>query len=374
MAKVIKARLSNGTIINVQTNQQTTVLEVKQFISKETGESLDGMRLVYKGKMLNDDTELIDEYNIQENLHVARTRPSQSSSKSPTGNGRGENLDALMDNPMVQSMMSNPAFLQKILQSNPQLQKLIEEHPEVRENLSDPNFLQEMTKAVKNPKLMQEMMRNQDRALSNIESIPGGFNHLSSMFKSMDGPRTADPSTEEANRRMAIMLGANNKSPTDGPNTDALPNPWAPQRNKPNTASPSSALPFFGGMGNSMSPTGGIPFNPFGFNQNAMYNPSMMNMMNANSQPTVSPSTSNSSHIPQTAFLPSFQAMQQAMTLNNQQFSPSGSSNNNSVDERFKEQLAALKNMGFTNDEQNKRALLAAGGNTEAAIAYILDQ
>ncbi|KAJ2997722.1 hypothetical protein HDV02_005192 [Globomyces sp. JEL0801] len=275
MAKVIKARLSNGTIINVQTNQQTTVLEVKQIISKETGESLDGMRLVYKGKMLNDDTELIDEYNIQENLHVARTRPSQSSSKSPTGNGR-------------------------------------------------------------------------DRALSNIESIPGGFNHLSSMFKSMDGPRTADPSTEEANRRMAIMLGANNKSPTDGPNTDALPNPWAPQRNKPNTASPSSALPFFGGMGNSMSPTGGIPFNPFGFNQNAMYNPSMMNMMNANSQPTVSPSTSNSSHIPQTAFLPSFQAMQQAMTLNNQQFSPSGSSNNNSVDERFKEQLAALKNMGFT--------------------------
>ena len=43
---------------------------------------------------------------------------------------------------------------------------------------------------------MQEMMRNQDRALTNIEAVPGGFNQLSSMYKSMQGPGNGnDPST-----------------------------------------------------------------------------------------------------------------------------------------------------------------------------------
>ena len=42
---------------------------------------------------------------------------------------------------------------------------------------------------------MQEMMRGQDRALSNIEMIPGGFNQLSSLFSSMPTVNSPDPST-----------------------------------------------------------------------------------------------------------------------------------------------------------------------------------
>ena len=40
---------------------------------------------------------------------------------------------------------------------------------------------------------------------------------------------------------------------------------------------------------------------------------------------------------------------------------------------RFHEQLQTLREMGFSNEELNQRALLAAGGNTEAAIAYLLE-
>jgi hypothetical protein len=44
---------------------------------------------------------------------------------------------------------------------------------------------------------MQEMMRNQDRAIANIENIPGGFQKMASLFSSIDGVSTAgsDPST-----------------------------------------------------------------------------------------------------------------------------------------------------------------------------------
>jgi hypothetical protein len=36
--------------------------------------------------------------------------------------------------------------------------------------------------AARNPELMREMMRGNDRALSNIEAMPGGFNALSRMY------------------------------------------------------------------------------------------------------------------------------------------------------------------------------------------------
>lgn len=35
---------------------------------------------------------------------------------------------------------------------------------------------------------MQEMMRNQDRALSNLESIPGGYNALRRMYTDIQEP------------------------------------------------------------------------------------------------------------------------------------------------------------------------------------------
>jgi len=37
-------------------------------------------------------------------------------------------------------------------------------------------------RAVQNPEVMREHMRNQDRQLSNIEGLPGGMNALQNMY------------------------------------------------------------------------------------------------------------------------------------------------------------------------------------------------
>lgn len=39
-----------------------------------------------------------------------------------------------------------------------------------------------------NPALRQEMMRNHDRAMSNLESIPGGFNRLRQLHEQVQEP------------------------------------------------------------------------------------------------------------------------------------------------------------------------------------------
>ena len=43
-------------------------------------------------------------------------------------------------------------------------------------------------------------------------------------------------------------------------------------------------------------------------------------------------------------------------------------------EERFKNQLQQLNEMGFTNKEQNIQALLATNGNVQAAIERLLGQ
>lgn len=98
------------------------------------------------------------------------------------------------------------------------------------------------------------MQRNNDRALSNIEAIPGGFNHLRRMYNTFQGPMESamgangTSSSDEANERLARELNVESV-PEHSLNTQALPNPWAApaaNNNTPaaNTASSAPANPF----------------------------------------------------------------------------------------------------------------------------------
>ncbi|MEQ2189134.1 hypothetical protein GOODEAATRI_022091 [Goodea atripinnis] len=58
--------------------------------------------------------------------------------------------------------------------------------------------------------MMQEMMRNQDRALSNLESIPGGYNALRRMYTDIQEPMfsAAREQISENPQLMQNMLSA----------------------------------------------------------------------------------------------------------------------------------------------------------------------
>lgn len=116
------------------------------------------------------------------------------------------------------------------------------------------------------------MQRNNDRALSNIEAIPGGFNHLRRMYNTFQGPMesamTPESSADEANNaRLARELNVESV-PENSLNTQALPNPWAaPSNNNNNNAATSNsnntpaaaANPFaaFAGANGSENPLAG---------------------------------------------------------------------------------------------------------------------
>jgi ubiquilin len=98
---------------------------------------------------------------------------------------------------------------------------------------------------------MREMMRNTDRAMSNIEASPEGFNMLRRMYETVQEPllnattMTGNTGSDSSNP-FAALLGAQGGNQTGGgltntsttspenttgspsPNANPLPNPWAP--------------------------------------------------------------------------------------------------------------------------------------------------
>merc|ERR1719228_449793 len=79
-------------------------------------------------------------------------------------------------------------IIRTLIQGNPQMQQLIERNPEVGHMLNNPDILRQTMEVARNPAMLQEMMRNQDRALSNLESMPGGFNALRRLYTDVQEP------------------------------------------------------------------------------------------------------------------------------------------------------------------------------------------
>ncbi|UYV77050.1 UBQLN1, partial [Cordylochernes scorpioides] len=195
-----------------------------------------------------------------------------------------ESLRQLMDNPMVQSLLNNPDYMRQMITSNPQMQQIMERNPELNHMLNNPDLLRQTMEVVRNPAMLQEMMRTQDRALSNLESFPGGYNALRRMYTELQEPMMNAAQEQLGLNPFTALLNNNTGNSTDSSrqgteNREPLPNPWASTTSASTTpgttAPPRSSLP----LGNMMG--GGNP-GMQNFIQQMMQNPQMVqNLMTA---------------------------------------------------------------------------------------------
>lgn len=221
----------NGRQAEIIVSSSWTLRELRIFIAKELNVTED-IRLVKTGKILNMDDCSLESLEIKENdvIFVAKlslNNASAQASQSAAASSPIQNAMDFVDNPFLQSMLNSPEIMSSILESDPRFSEMAEKNPEIRSVMRDPKFIKQTLECLRNPATRKELMRNQDRQLSNIEALPGGFNYLSSMFNDLKDPLgdSPDPSTEEANRQLAQSLGADIRE-TKGPNLKPLPNPW----------------------------------------------------------------------------------------------------------------------------------------------------
>lgn len=308
----VSVRCSNGSKFTVKTSLDSTVAVFKEVLAQNCDVPADQQRLIYKGRILKDD-QTLESYGLlaDHTVHMVRglptsttpppAAPSSGISNNAPGvtrgvgstDGAGAGLGAslfpglglnslgggggsglfgagpefeqlqqqltqnpnimrdIMNMPAMQNLMNNPELLRGLIMSNPQMRELIDRNPELAHVLNDPGIIRQTLEAARNPELMREMMRNTDRAMSNIEASPEGFNMLRRMYENVQEPflnattmAGGNTGSDTAANPFAALLGnqgstqvrdGNNPSSTGSesgsgptaPNTNPLPNPWS---------------------------------------------------------------------------------------------------------------------------------------------------
>jgi hypothetical protein len=204
----LSIKCSSGTKLTVTAEFTKTVGELKSQLEADVGVPPEQMRLIYAGRVLKDQQTLAS-YNIEDGrtVHLIQgaaapaasiTSPAQSgaSAESPAGG-----LAALAGSMAVcggrfilpQARVQRPELtcemVQSLMTDEPErMQAIIEQNPRIGHVLNNPDVLREILAATRTPAHERELMRMADRAMSNIESHPQGFNMLRRMYDSVQEP------------------------------------------------------------------------------------------------------------------------------------------------------------------------------------------
>ncbi|KAK9890445.1 hypothetical protein WA026_010531 [Henosepilachna vigintioctopunctata] len=269
----------------IEVDENASVKEFKEIVASKFNSEPDQLCLIFAGKIMKDGDNLA-QHNIKDGLTihlVIRAKPKASESgpsrppadvnATPFGLGsyggliglesmgvnsnnfmelqnrmqtellsNPEMMRQVLDNPLVQTLMNDPENMRSLITSNPQMQELMERNPEISHMMNNPELLRQTMELARNPSMLQELMRSHDRAISNLESIPGGYNALQRMYRDIQEPML-NATAEQFSRNPFSGLVDNTSAanPQQGSeNREPLPNPWG-GRSAPNT--PSSTTP-----------------------------------------------------------------------------------------------------------------------------------
>jgi len=293
-------------------------------------------------------------------------------------------MEQMLSSPFMQSLLSDPEVMGSMMNNNPQMQQLMEQNPELRNMMNDPEFIQQSMEAMRNPAMMREMMRNTDRAMSNIESMPGGSAALHKLYNEIQAPLYEAASdidggalknTKVADSKQLKAKYGEMMAPKK-PVTEPMRNPWAPQQpSLPQLVSPVVNAPTTTGRGNNMFDMSSMA--------QMMQDPGMQQMMSTmfagqNSHQSSADPFADPNFVRQ-LFNPS---TIQAMSNLERGIGHSGNVQNafgnfllaqsDNPEERYRTQLATLRSMGFEDTEAAIRALERTGGNVDQAVQVLI--
>lgn len=313
---------------------------------------------------------------------------------------------------VVESLMQDQNLVEQILNSNPQMQNLIQQNPDVAAILRDPNNLRQAMDMFRDPNRVQEMMRNHDTAMRNLESMPGGFNALARMHQDVLNPMEEAMSMNP----FASLAGGNNQNQSNNSNTennDSVPDAWG------NNASTNTNTNANSGSGATISPNvqqaiqNRIANNPELIQtmlRNTMgeqgNNPQLVDqmqrmfgnpeVMQALTRPEVrdamtkiqegfatlnreAPDFARAMGLPQLPGLSGLSGLSNPssflsqMNTQNTSIPPSSGQPQENPEVKYKDQLEQLTNMGFDDRSKNIRALIARQGNVQMAVNWLLE-
>jgi len=100
-------------------------------------------------------------------------------------------LQQMLESPAMQSLLNDLDFLRSLLKMDPRLSKLLENCPDLQSMLHDPYFMKQATEALRNPVHVRDVLRSTDRSIAHLEEklLGGGFDVLRSLCEDIDRPK-----------------------------------------------------------------------------------------------------------------------------------------------------------------------------------------
>jgi ubiquilin len=402
-----------GDVFQVDMEEDSTVVELKAKLASLLNLSVERQRLIFQGRILRDADTLTALEDAT--IHVIKLAEGQNPTNQEDGNnpsnfelpslvgmnqgekGHEKMIKQMLDHPMFKQLSMNEDFLKSMFLNNPQMKKLVEENPELGHAMTDPAMLHDALEMMRNPSYQREMMRNQDRAISNIENLPEGFNALRRTWSSIQKPMM-EALDETIQKKLDQFPGSSSvktkgkKSPDtstfESPhiNTEPLPNPWT---TKPRSAPFSNSFPY-------------IPQGQYPWNQSPMMQNTNQRSSNSPKSTHRAPSSSNSplfsmNDVKQTteeiiansgihqrprprldsASSNSTKYTSQDRRSRSSSFSSFAAPTTPNMDqspysERYQVELDTLEQMGFQNRDENLQALISNEGNIQKATEWLL--
>ncbi|KAI0789379.1 hypothetical protein C8Q75DRAFT_807021 [Abortiporus biennis] len=340
-----------------------TVLDLKQAIADKSDVPADRQRLIYSGRVLKDE-DALSVYKIQSShtIHMvkgaAKSTASQSSAPPtlPTMHSGQNPHDPLtqLNGHQGYGLMAglNPFADMGLNPNDPNMMQGM---------LNNPQFLQQMSSVMSNPAVMDQIINSNPQLAAMGPQVREVFQ--SERFRQL----MSNPESLRMMLQMSSMLGGQGMGGLGGAGAGSFPAPGLPSTAQQPNPQTSAQTPSAGaGTG---QPAGALP--PF-----PMFNPFLFPPPTGGGAGTGTPGAGTGTDtLPNNATL---QGMLSAM--NNTGLggfggfggAPLPPADVRPPEERFQVQLQQLQDMGFTNASQNVRALLATGGNVNAAIEYIL--
>ena len=340
------------------------------------------------------------ETDMNLDLTLVHIRPGASTPLAPLPQSLSEYQDHILQNPdimeqmmaspMMDSLLSNPDIMNSMIDGNPQMQELLEQNPELRSMMRDPEFIRQSMEAMRNPSMMREMMRNTDRAMSNIESLPGGSAALHKLYNEVQAPlmdATAGGAldglkdTKVVNTNQLKAKYGESIKPKK-PVSEPMVNPWVTAPRQIPTI-PSASAPAAPRLPIDMSSMAQMMQNPnlqslFGAPPAATNSSGPQGQANPFGNPAVLAELFNPNTMQAMAQLErSLGMMGGQMNGGSQGFNSLFGNFLNSqpplnLEEIYRSQLLTLRSMGFEDTQAAIRALVRTGGNVDAAVDILI--
>ncbi|VDM44008.1 unnamed protein product [Toxocara canis] len=253
---------------DIEIPEKSTIAKIKATLSEKLNQPVEKLCLIFSGKILKDH-ETIDQHSIKDGMAVhlvvrQNQRPANAASSSASSTVGGtsnvtnplasmmgaggatsgsaigmaqqmmqnpEMMREMMNSPIMQSLLNNPDIFRSLIAENPQIQQLVESNPELGHVLNDPEIIRQTMEMVRNPTMFQEMMRNHDQAIRNLQGIPGGQAALQRLYQDVQEPLLNSATSSFASNPFASLVDNSSNTTSRSQragveNAEALPNPW----------------------------------------------------------------------------------------------------------------------------------------------------